>query len=162
MRCLPAPYLHCTVSISFPTPLNQTIFFPSEYSIFGPLSFFIHFSLCYGVISVPVIQSEGQQKSLRDWNRLLSQAKSTDTFSAGITLFHYWQSSFSPFLSLNLLIYPHLCLYFYFSLHLPIMPSLSPSLTLSPLTLFFSSKRGSILILSSVPQFNTQVNAWCL
>lgn len=111
---------HCCVYFFF-TPFLGPFFFSLVfiYRTLAPLCFLpslIRFSLHYGVISVSVIQSEGQQKSLGAWNRLLSQAESTDTFSAGITLFHYWQSSFSPFLSLNLLIYPHLCLcIFYFS-----------------------------------------------
>lgn len=100
------------------------------YNILAPLSFspcLICSSQHYGVISVPVIQSEGQQKSPGAWNRLLSQAENTDTFSAGITLFHYWQSSFSPLLSLN-----HLCLSsFYFSLPLSFCHLSSPSSTLS-------------------------------
>lgn len=107
IRRLPAPNLSFTGSIflSSHLSLGPSFFFPPciIYSIFAPLSFFaslIRFSLHYGVISVPVIQSEGQQKSLGAWNRLLSQAESTDTFSAGITLFHYRQSSFSLFFCL--------------------------------------------------------------
>lgn len=73
------------------------------------VSFFsclIHFSPQYGVISVPVIQPEGQQKSPGAWNRLGFQAESADTLCVGITLFHSWQYSLSSFFSLNMLGYP--------------------------------------------------------
>ena len=64
----------CTLSIFlshffFVHPFSFLVFI---YSIFSPPLPLIHFSLHYGVILVPVIQSEGQQKSLQAWNRLLS------------------------------------------------------------------------------------------
>lgn len=105
------------------------------YTVYSPLSLLIHFFLRYGVILVPVIQSEGQQKSLRAWNRLLSQPERTDTFSAGITLFHYWQS---PFLSISVSkpvnLSTSLSLYFF---------PLSPPLTSSGLLLPFFLKAHS-------------------
>lgn len=96
---LPAPNLppYCVYFLTLFFSPSYFYFFPSgiylrclclslSLSLFASL---IHFSQHYGVISAPVIQSEGQQKSLPASNRLLSEAESTDTFAAGITLFHY-------------------------------------------------------------------------
>lgn len=57
----------------------------------------IHFFQHYEVISVPVIQSEGQQKSLPASNRLLSEAERVQTPSV---LVSHFSITDNPFLSL--------------------------------------------------------------
>lgn len=87
----------------------------SHYLSLSLIPFLHQYFQRYEVISVPVIQSARQQKTLPAFNRFLSEAKRKDTSWADIILFHYWWSLLPLYVSLNPLIYPHLhCSTFHF------------------------------------------------